>query len=212
MDEKKLLEVLGNIEEALIAEAAPRKEYQRKFSKKMWIKWGGLAACILLVAGVSIPRIVAVYKNEEKQQEIEYAEKEETETINVNNTTTTLIVSGRSKGTSEMDTSVSKDNSKDNSKEEDCTPFFSPEPARTIGLTDEGFPDWGLSLMARDVTASGLTLVCTQSEGNLSGTLQTGSEYRLIVLEHGTWNNVPTVLEEYGWDSIAYLIEKEGFM
>ena len=53
-----------------------------------------------------------------------------------------------------------------------------------------------------------MMLVCTQSEGNLSGTLQTGSDYRLIVLEHGTWHDVPTVLEEYGWDSIAYLIEK----
>ena len=46
---------------------------------------------------------------------------------------------------------------------------------------DEGFPDWGITLSVKDVTDSGLTLVCTQSGGELTGELQTGSDYKLIV-------------------------------
>ena len=34
---------------------------------------------------------------------------------------------------------------------------------------DEGFPNWGLTLSVKDVTESGLTLVCTQSGGESAG-------------------------------------------
>ena len=74
---------------------------------------------------------------------------------------------------------------------------------------DEGFPNWGLALSVKDVTASGLTLVCTQSGGELTGELQTGSDYKLIVLKDGTWEDVPTVIEDYGWDMIAYGVSKK---
>ena len=76
------------------------------------------------------------------------------------------------------------------------------------GADDEGFPNWGLTLSVKDVTESGLTLVCTQSGGELTGELQTGSDYHLIVLD-GAWKDVPTVIEEYGWNTIAYLVPKE---
>ena len=87
-------------------------------------------------------------------------------------------------------------------------PSFIPKPAMITDVTDKGCPNWGLSLSAENVTTTGLTLVCTQERGELLGELQTGSDYRLIVLENGMWNDVPTVLEDYGWNSIAYLIEK----
>ena len=70
---------------------------------------------------------------------------------------------------------------------------------------DEGFPDWGLTLSVKDVTPSGLTLVCTQSGGEPSGDLQTGTDYKLIVLKE-VWEEVPTIIENYGWDSLAYMI------
>lgn len=75
---------------------------------------------------------------------------------------------------------------------------------------DEGFPDWGISLAVKDVTPSGLTLVCTQSGGNPSGELQTGTEYNLIVLEDGTWKEVSEIIDNVGWNAIAYLIPKEN--
>ena len=76
------------------------------------------------------------------------------------------------------------------------------------GVVDEGFPNWGLTLSVKDVTESGLTLVCTQSGGELTGELQTGSDYKLIVLKEA-WEDVPTIIEDYGWDMIAYGVAKD---
>lgn len=76
------------------------------------------------------------------------------------------------------------------------------------GVVDEGFPNWGLTLSVKDVTESGLTLVCTQSGGELTGELQTGSDYKLIVLKEA-WEDVPTIIEYYGWDMIAYGVAKD---
>ena len=69
---------------------------------------------------------------------------------------------------------------------------------------DEGFPDWGLTLSVKDVTPAGLTLVCTKEGGNPTGILRCGTDYHLSVLEDGVWKDVPTVIEEYGWNSLAY--------
>lgn len=68
------------------------------------------------------------------------------------------------------------------------------------------FPDWGLSLSVKDVTSTGLTLVCTREGGNATGELMCGTDYRLLVLEDGMWKNVPTVIENYGWDDMGYPI------
>ena len=76
------------------------------------------------------------------------------------------------------------------------------------GVVDEGFPNWGLTLSVKDVTESGLTLVCTQSGGELTGELQTGSDYKLIVLKDA-WEDVPTIIEDYGWTAEAYMIAKD---
>ncbi len=71
------------------------------------------------------------------------------------------------------------------------------------------FPDWGLTLSVKDVTPTGLTLVCTKKGGNPTGRLMCGTDYRLLVSEDGKWKNVPTVLEEYGWDDLGYRISEE---
>ena len=76
------------------------------------------------------------------------------------------------------------------------------------GVVDEGFPNWGLTFSVKDVTESGLTLVCTQSGGELTGELQTGSDYKLIVLKEA-WEDVPTIIEDYGWTAEAYMIAKD---
>ncbi len=73
----------------------------------------------------------------------------------------------------------------------------------------EELVNWGLILSVKDVTASGLTLVCTQSGGEPTGELQTGTEYRLMVLENEVWKEVPTIIENFGWNSLAYLIPLE---
>ena len=83
-----------------------------------------------------------------------------------------------------------------------------PEIVTTSGASDAGFPNWGLTLSVKDVTESGLTLVCTQSDGALTGELQTGSDYKLIVLKEA-WEDVPTIIEDYGWTAEAYMIAKD---
>lgn len=70
--------------------------------------------------------------------------------------------------------------------------------------------NWGITLSVKDVTASGVTLVCMHSGGVPTGDLQTGSEYKLLVLENGAWELVPTVIEEYAWDAVAYLLPMNG--
>ena len=47
---------------------------------------------------------------------------------------------------------------------------------------DEGFPDWGLTLSVKDVTPTGLTLVCTKNGGNPTGDLTCGTEDHLSVV------------------------------
>lgn len=78
------------------------------------------------------------------------------------------------------------------------------EHTDALGENDEGFPDWGLTLSVKDVTPTGLTLVCTKNGGNPTGELTCGTDYHLIVLEDGIWKDVPTVIEEYAWNSLAY--------
>ena len=74
---------------------------------------------------------------------------------------------------------------------------------------DAEFPDWGLTLSVKDVTSTGVTLVCAKSGGNSTGRLTCGTDYRLLVSEDGKWKNVPTVIEEYGWDDMGYRITDE---
>lgn len=69
---------------------------------------------------------------------------------------------------------------------------------------DADFPDWGLTLSVKDVTPTGLTLVCAKDGGNPTGELMCGTDYRLLVFEDGMWKHVPTVIEEYGWDDMGY--------
>ena len=74
-------------------------------------------------------------------------------------------------------------------------------------VSDQGFPNWGINLSVKDVTDSGLTLVCTQFGGEADGELQTGSDYKLIVLKEA-WEDVPTIIEDCGWNMIAYMVAK----
>ena len=79
-------------------------------------------------------------------------------------------------------------------------------------VADEGLPNWGIGLSVKDITEFGLTLVCTRSGGNPAGELQTGSDYNLIVLKDGTWQEVPTIIEEYGWTAEAYMVPKDDIV
>lgn len=44
-----------------------------------------------------------------------------------------------------------------------------------------------MKLTAKNITPSGLTIVCTQQDGEPTGELQTGSYYGLEMLQDGEW-------------------------
>lgn len=67
----------------------------------------------------------------------------------------------------------------------------------------------GVELEAADVTAAGLTLICRQPVGHVSGELQTGTAYFLEKEEDGEWAPVES-LQELIWEDIALPISRDG--
>lgn len=68
---------------------------------------------------------------------------------------------------------------------------------------------WGLTLTAENVTAKGLTIVCTQAGGEVTGELETGSWYTVQRLVNGAWETVEyTEIDEdqVGWTAEAWFI------
>lgn len=79
----------------------------------------------------------------------------------------------------------------------------------------DGIPldPFGVTLSVKDVTPTGLTLVCTQSGGSPSGTLQTAAAFRLDQNVYDHWLYLDTILgkdEEYVWDTVSYTIPRDG--
>lgn len=72
--------------------------------------------------------------------------------------------------------------------------------------------EWGVVLEVQNVTPSGLTIVCNQSGGENVSELSTGSFYVIQKLEEAGWTDLEYLPQEYdiAWNSIAYIIQKEG--
>lgn len=77
-----------------------------------------------------------------------------------------------------------------------------------VPLADENFPNWGLTLLVKDVTPSGLTLVCTQSGGEITGELITGESYYLMKVKNKKGKYLSNVRGGYDFDfnAVAYMI------
>ena len=68
-------------------------------------------------------------------------------------------------------------------------------------------PDWGINLTEENITPTGLTIVCSQSDVDVNGELSTGSYYSLSKYEDGEWIEIPYAIEgEIGWTSEAWNI------
>ena len=77
MKNERLLDALGKIDEELIAEAAPGNKPPKKSNSVVWMKWGTMAACALLVVGVTT-LYVNKYGGQAEEPETEsYVVKEE---------------------------------------------------------------------------------------------------------------------------------------
>ena len=67
---------------------------------------------------------------------------------------------------------------------------------------------WGVKLTAKNITPSGLTIVCEQQDGEPTGELDTGSYFGLEVLRDGEWVAVDLlpIEGELAWTSEAWMI------
>lgn len=80
------------------------------------------------------------------------------------------------------------------------------------GKESETQYDWGIDLSVRDVTPTGLTLICTQNGGKVTGELDTGSYFVVEQKEKNSWKEVKRLEQEaeIGWDDMAYLVTMGG--
>lgn len=201
MKEEKLLDALGKIEDELVLEAAPERAVLKTVQAKemactrnkgnrkqrAWVKWTAMAACVCLLAGAGT--LGWVYSNGRDMPVDEVASDVAREEIAARDDVLTIP----------------------NAEEQDQNTTVQDDlTTQDTALTgDEGFPNWGLALSAKNVTPSGLTLVCTQSGGEPTGDIMTGEDYYLIVLKDETWKTVSPVIENYGWNSLAHWILKD---
>ena len=74
--------------------------------------------------------------------------------------------------------------------------------------TDAYQDPWGVKLTAKNITPSGLTIVCTQQDGESTGELHIGSYYGLEVLRDGEWVAVDLLPMEHelAWTMEAWMI------
>ncbi|MBQ9842678.1 MAG: hypothetical protein IJO31_00830 [Oscillospiraceae bacterium] len=68
---------------------------------------------------------------------------------------------------------------------------------------------WSISLLVKDVTPTGLTLICRHSGGKPTGMLMTGSPYFLQRYENGAWVTLD-VPQNTVWTLEALLIPQDG--
>lgn len=72
--------------------------------------------------------------------------------------------------------------------------------------------EWGLTLTAKDVTPTGCTIVFTQSGGNPTGELETGSPFEIERYKNGKWTEVEPIMDKYdiNWTDEGWIIEKNA--
>lgn len=77
---------------------------------------------------------------------------------------------------------------------------------KTISELDN--PNWGITLTAENINPTGLTIKCTQSGGEPTGELQTGSDFVIERFTNEAWEKVDYILDDemFGWTAEAWII------
>ena len=72
--------------------------------------------------------------------------------------------------------------------------------------------DWGITMKVENVTPSGLTLVCSQSEGENISQLETGSSFVVQKKKKDKGKDVDYIIkkDEVGWTMEARILPKES--
>jgi hypothetical protein len=72
--------------------------------------------------------------------------------------------------------------------------------------------EWGIALSVKDVSSTGLTLICSQHGGSPTGTILTGSNFAVLQEKNEQYEEVPCILpaEQVGWTGEAWDAEMNG--
>ena len=70
--------------------------------------------------------------------------------------------------------------------------------------------DWGIELTAENVSPTGLTLICSQSDGKVTGMLMTGRPYWVEYEKDGVWVPADELVDEVCWTSDGLEIKPGG--
>ncbi len=227
MSKERILETIGQVKEEFIEEAAPKGLLDEGFSEEKqakivfgkakiyrFVKWGALAACLCLIAGLGMKmNLFSAAKNDTafEMKDAMMNQSAEMESV-MEETKADYGANMENNADSDYATGEYITSAGNGNVTEDTAASTKTTTADSV-VSDKGFPDWGLTLSVKNVTSTGLTLVVTQSGGNPTGELQTGEPYRLIALVDGTWKTVeelplPECVDARGWNGIAYLLPK----
>lgn len=91
-------------------------------------------------------------------------------------------------------------------------PDSTPSSESTDAAPPQTGYDWGITLSLENLTRTGATIACTQSGGEFTGELNTGSFFILEQLTENGWQEVAQrKLEgELAWTSEAYIVNLNG--
>ncbi len=77
-----------------------------------------------------------------------------------------------------------------------------------IGNTGNTIPEWGITLKAENASSVGMSLICTQSGGKPTGTLQYGSEFSVQRYVNGAWTDFPYIIDNAVFTTEAHEVKK----
>ena len=97
-------------------------------------------------------------------------------------------------------------------RDTDTMQFDEEKTEGGVGQSNPGSNDDTIAVQMRvsHVTPTGLTVHFTQYDKRDCGELIYGEGYHLEVLNGDTWEDVPTIIEDWGFNSIGYTIPAEG--
>lgn len=80
-----------------------------------------------------------------------------------------------------------------------------------LGLAEEASGnDWGIFLTVDNVTGDGLELTIHQSGGSYTGTLEYGSDFKVMMWQDGVWKPVPYIKDNIAWTAEAYIVSLDN--
>lgn len=147
---------------------------------------------------------ITVYRKTDESETVTFQDKTFNQsTVEAGKTEDTIVYNGKEYKKSEL-SNATLNWLELSEKDRAFSSYFPPE---FVNVEET----WGITLTAEEITPTGAIIKCTQSGGDATGELHTGSWYILEswTQEYG-WKELPYVTDEnIGWDDVAWVIPME---